>query len=61
MFACLYTHQESANVFESNVDRLFAMWQAIYPTSYVNTTVATGTTFTIAAGDVVDADSRALP
>lgn len=41
-----------------NVDRLFAMWQTIYPTSYGASQVAPGSTFTIASGSLQGADSR---
>ena len=41
-----------------NVDRLFAMWQTVYPNTYTGAQTATGTSFTIAVGDVEDANSR---
>lgn len=44
-----------------NVDRLFAMWQAVYPTSYGGSQVAPASTWTIAKGTTQNADSPLTP
>ena len=44
-----------------NVDRLFAIWQAIYPDSYVEPTQAQYETFTINVNDTEDENSPLKP
>ena len=44
-----------------NVDRLFAIWQAIYPDSYVEPTIAQYETFTINVNDTEDENSPLKP
>jgi len=45
-------------IFISNVDRLFAMWQAVYPDSYVNATAVNGNSYTTQSGTILDQYSR---
>jgi len=45
----------------TNIDRLFSIWQAIYPDSYMEPAVATTGTATIKAGDKLDQDSPLIP
>ncbi len=45
----------------TNIDRLFSIWQAIYPDSYMEPAVATTGTATIKAGDKLDQDSPLTP
>jgi tyrosinase len=45
----------------TNIDRCFAMWQALYPDSYVVPEPATYSTFTTSAGQVQDSTSRLAP
>lgn len=45
----------------ANVDRLFAIWQTIWPHSYVENTFATSGTATIAPGDALSQDSPLKP
>lgn len=42
----------------ANVDRQLALHQALYPDAYLEPCVAGSSTFTVAAGDVLNADSR---
>jgi tyrosinase len=44
-----------------NVDRLFAMWQAVYPNSYGGSQVAPASTWTIAKGTTQNANSPLTP
>ena len=44
-----------------NVDRLFALWQGIYPNSYGGSQVAPGSTWTIAQGSTQNGDSPLTP
>lgn len=44
-----------------NVDRQFAMWQALYPDSYGGSQVAKGQTWTIAKGSTQNANSPLTP
>ncbi|KAI9714213.1 MAG: hypothetical protein M1812_006434 [Candelaria pacifica] len=46
---------------DSNVDRLFAIWQAIYPNSYVTPQVTTYGTFTTNQGATEDINSPLTP
>jgi tyrosinase len=39
------------------IDRLFAIWQALYPNSYVEPEAQTQGSYWYNAGDVLDADS----
>ena len=43
------------------IDRIFALWQAIYPNSYVEPMTAIEQTFTINVGDVQNVTSRKSP
>ncbi|KAI9812447.1 MAG: hypothetical protein M1827_004678 [Pycnora praestabilis] len=45
----------------ANVDRLFAIWQAIYPDSYVTPQVDYGGTFTINSGTTEDTNTPLTP
>lgn len=40
------------------VDRMFALWQGLYPNSYVAPNAVGGQSYTIAQGTVVDGDTR---
>lgn len=40
------------------IDRCFAIWQSLYPNSYVEPMAQNYATFTIPAGSVEDASSR---
>ena len=40
------------------IDRCFALWQAIYPDSYVEPMAAIEQSYTVKVGDVVDINSR---
>lgn len=40
------------------IDRIFAMWQFLYPDSYVEPMLAIAATYTIQVGDLLDIDSR---
>lgn len=44
-----------------NVDRILAMWQSLYPNTYVDPARQRGGTFTIAAGSTQDANSNLTP
>ena len=44
-----------------NVDRLFALWQGVYPNSYGGSQVAPHSTWTIAQGTTQNADSPLTP
>ena len=44
-----------------NVDRLFALWQGIYPNSYGGSQVAPGNTWTIAQGSTQNGNSPLTP
>lgn len=44
-----------------NVDRLFALWQGIYPNSYGGSQVAPGSTWTIASGSTQNGNSPLTP
>lgn len=46
--------EEAANSKRRNVDRLFAIWQAIYPDSYAMREISHFGTFTIAPGSSED-------
>jgi len=43
------------------IDRCFAIWQSLYPNSYVEPMAQNYATFTIPAGSVEDVSSRKLP
>lgn len=45
----------------TNIDRLFSIWQAIYPDSYMGPAVATTGTATIKVGDKLDQNSPLTP
>lgn len=45
----------------ANVDRLFAMWQALYPTSWVSPTAAIVNTYTISAGEILNGQTALTP
>ena len=40
------------------IDRCVALWQAVYPSSYVEPMVAIEQTYTISVGDLKDVNSR---
>lgn len=40
------------------IDRIFALWQAVYPDSYVEPMAAIEQSFTVKVGDVMDVNSR---
>jgi hypothetical protein len=40
------------------IDRLFAMWQALYPNSYVEPQSQLASNFWYSAGNVLDVDTR---
>lgn len=44
--------------FGSNVDRLFAMWQALYPDSWIAPTISPLGTYTQAPGTIVTGRTR---
>lgn len=44
----------------TNVDRLFAIWQAIYPDSYTTAQITSEGTFTTAPGETEDVNTREL-
>lgn len=43
------------------IDRCFALWQVLYPDSYVEPMAAVNPTFTFATGTIEDVNSRKLP
>ena len=43
------------------IDRLFAIWQALYPDSYVEPGAQAQSSYWYNEGDVLDADSGAAP
>jgi tyrosinase len=45
----------------ANIDRMLALWQAIYPDTYVDPAVQGGGTFTIASGSTQTKSSRKTP
>lgn len=45
----------------ANVDRLFAMWQALYPTSWVTPAAALVNSFTTSAGQIQDSKTALTP
>lgn len=45
----------------ANIDRLIALWQAVYPDTYVEPTQQRASTFTIQMGSIQDQDSRKSP
>lgn len=45
----------------TNVDRLFALWQGIYPNSYGGSQASPGGTWTVAQGSTQNADSPLTP
>jgi hypothetical protein len=49
-----------ANIIKSMVDRAVAIWQALWPNSWVETRQALTGTFTIAQGDSEGPQSRKL-
>lgn len=42
----------------ANVDRQLALYQAVFPETYVDTCIADTPTYTINTGDTLDANSR---
>jgi len=42
------------------VDRVFALWQGLYPNSYVAPNAAGAQSYTIAQGTIVDGNTRKL-
>lgn len=44
----------------ANVDRQMALFQAVFPTTYVEAYPAQSETYTIAAGDVLDTNTREM-
>ncbi|CZT14535.1 related to tyrosinase precursor (monophenol monooxygenase) [Ramularia collo-cygni] len=45
----------------ANMDRIFAMWQILYPNLYVERMRAVSQTFTVSVGDVLDVDTPLEP
>lgn len=45
----------------ANIDRLFAMWQALYPDSWIEPTPAIQTSYTTSAGEIQDSGTALTP
>ena len=45
----------------ANVDRMFAIWQTIWPDTYIGSSPATSGTATIAVGDILSGDTNLTP
>lgn len=47
--------------FDSNIDRLFAIWQVLNPDEFITPVVSPSNTFTISAGTIVDINTPLTP